>query len=129
MIAARVPNHTHSILNMLVSMGRFETKSDAIRAAMDIGLTELKRYCPSLREFTTHIRDFDKAYWSVMNNKEKVIALVQEIDDIAAPLIDTGLAWTLFDIEKMGSVYLVIARRDIADDIWQAIDTDNHCQV
>ena len=115
MMAARVSNYVHSVLSILVEIGMFKSKSDAIRAAMDIGIMELQSYCPSLYEFTKHIRGFDKAYWPVRNDIKEVTALVQEVDDIAAPLREAGLAWTLFDIERMGSAYLAIARHNIAE--------------
>ena len=114
-IGARVPDYVHSVLAILVEIGMFKSKSDAIRAAMDIGIMDLQSYCPSLCKFTQCVREFDKAYWPVMKDKEKVKALIQNIDDVAAPLEEAGMGWTLFDIEKKGSVYLRIARWNIAE--------------
>ena len=115
MMAARVSDYTHSVLSILVEIGMFDSKSDAIRAAMDIGIMDLQSYCPSLYEFTRCVRTFDKEYWPIMSDIEKVAALVQKIDDICAPLKEAGLSWTLFDIEKKGSAYLPLARLEIAD--------------
>ena len=115
MMSARVSKYTHSVISILVEIGMFANKSDAIRAAMDIGVTDLQSHCPSLREFTKRVRGFDNDYWPVKSDNEKVAALVREIDDVAAPLIEAGLRWTLFDIERDGSAYLAMARRDIAE--------------
>jgi len=120
-MGARVSRHVHSILALLVEAGMFETKSDAIRAAMDIGTMELRGRCPSLREFTKHVRNFDDAYWIVMTDVNKVAALVQELDDVAVPLRAAGLSWTLYDIEKEGSAYLGIARREIAESVTESV--------
>jgi len=120
-MGARVSRHVHSVVALLVEAKMFDTKSDAIRAMMDIGARELRARCPSLRKFTKRIRNFDDAYWSVMTDINKVAALVQELDDVAAPLRAAGLSWTLFDIEKEGSTYLGIARREIADSVTESV--------
>ena len=114
-VSARVPRHTSTSLRLLVELGMFPTLSDAVRETLATGLESIKPVCPDLAKFVKKVRAFDDEYWKVRTDRDKVLSLVKDIDDLKEVLGKVGLAWTLFDIEREGSAMLVAIRKELLE--------------